>query len=67
MKIDGEESYLAAMNHFAIKMTKMKTYKNRLDEKIKKIAKIDNDSAKRFGIGLMQKKQLSEQFSSMVV
>ena len=58
MKIDGEESYLAAMNHLA----------DQNDENQGTLAesenvKISNDSAKRFGIGFMQKKQLSEQLS----
>lgn len=58
MKIDGEESYLAAMNHLA---NQNDENSGTLDES--ENPKISNDSAKRFGIGFMQKKQLSEQLS----
>ena len=58
MKIDGEESYLAAMNHLA----------NENHENVGILSEsenpqINNDSAKRIGIGFMHKKQLSEQLS----
>ena len=59
MKIDGEESYLAAMNHLASN--------NGLNE-VNVISestnpKISNDSSKRFGIALMQKRQITDRLS----
>ena len=60
MKIDGDESYLAAMDHHA-DLNEENQGKGSLDES--ENVKISNDSAKRYGIGLMQKKQLSKQLS----
>lgn len=61
MKIDGEESYLAAMNHHADLNNENDENPDTLDESGN--PEISNDSAKRLGIGFIQKKQLSQQLS----
>ena len=59
MKIDGEESYLAAMNHFA--SNNGLNEGNVISESTN--PKINNDSSKRFGIALMQKRQFTDSLS----
>ena len=59
MKIEGEESYLAAMNHYA--SNNAENQGNVIAESTN--PKISNDSAKKFGIGLMRKSQFSDALS----
>ena len=72
MKIDGEESYLAAMEHNAINNSENypgeaidPTNTSLTDAIIPESTNpvISNDSAKRFGVGVMHKKDLSNSFS----
>jgi len=58
MKIDGEESYLAAMDHNAANNSENQGIL--LDSTN---PRINNDSAKRYGFGFMQQKDLSENLS----
>ena len=51
MKITGEESYLAAMNHYNENIAESEN------------ERITNDATRRLGLGLMHKKKLSDSFS----
>ena len=60
MKIDGEESYLAAMNHYA----SQNAHNESLGTLVESVnPSISNDSAKAYGIGFLHKTQVSEELS----
>ena len=68
MKIDGEESYLAAMDHLASENEENEEYVENtdgVDEIIEESSnlRIANDATKRIGIGFMHKKKLSDSLS----
>jgi iron complex outermembrane receptor protein len=68
MQIDGEESYLAAMNHNASENEENEEYASDTDGVNGVMAestnlRINNDKTKRYGLGFMHKKAISDNLS----